>query len=439
MGRVKLTRPFVLLALAALLAPRIEASRTSGWKSSPPAAAALTTTDPAGLLASLAPADDVDVVAVELPRFDLGDIVLVEHDSGREDQFALGPLALVDLNLLRGPPPSYPETRVGGFELLPPFRVGASPRLSLWPRQACAFVCREVVSDSRYDPWGLCAFGLPCPKAAQAAIDWAGVIVDTAISNIQSAGTLASGMVVSGVDIATAGASAGFRDASTAAGAAKGTTSERLASVGRAFVRGQLGSLTHGFSSADDKVAHAKDLVGAGAIDRGTRRGFEGALTGDLDEALRGGAEAIGGVGQLSGTAAAFYAPFASAPSPNPPEQLLTKGGRYEALSEAPVSGTSRSAHRAAANRHFLQTLEETPSFADYLSKELGKEVAAHMKSGRSGLRNPPGTEWHHPLENPDVMYLLRRQVHRNPELRGILNDAEGSGGYARHYGSRGR
>jgi len=177
MGRVRITRPFVLLALAALLAPRVEASRTGVWKSSPPAAAALTTTDASGLLAPLAPAAHLDASTaadseiVDSPRFDLGDVVLVESELEHEDHFDLGPLDLLGPAPLRGPPPSYPETRVRGFELLPPFRVGASPSLSLWSRQACGFACREVVSDSRYDPWGLCAFGLPCPGWAERTID----------------------------------------------------------------------------------------------------------------------------------------------------------------------------------------------------------------------------------------------------------------------------
>jgi hypothetical protein len=166
---VRLARPLLLLALAALLAPRIEASHTSVLQSSPTAAAALTTTDAAGLLASLAPADDVD--AAELLAFNLGDVVLVESELESEDRFGLGPLDLLGPAPLRGPPPSYPETRVRGFELLPPFRIGASASLSLWGRQAYGFSCREVVSDSRYDPWGLCAFGLPCPGWAQGAID----------------------------------------------------------------------------------------------------------------------------------------------------------------------------------------------------------------------------------------------------------------------------
>ena len=152
---MRLSRPLLLLALAALLAPRIEASRTSAWQSSPPAAAALTTTNAAGLLAPLVPAATDDVDAAEHPRFNLGDVVLVDAADADIEHFNLGPIELLGPAPLRGPPPSYPETRVGGFELLPPFRVGASPSLSLWPRQACGFSCREVASDSPEDPWGL--------------------------------------------------------------------------------------------------------------------------------------------------------------------------------------------------------------------------------------------------------------------------------------------
>lgn len=171
MGRVRITRLFVLLALAVLLTPRIEASRTNVWESNPHASLTATTTGAAGLLASLAPAAAGDVDAAELPVFDLGDVVLADTADADDEHFDLGPLTLVDLNLLRGPPPSYPETRVWGFELLPPFRVGASPSLSLWGRQPCGLSCREVASDSRYDPWGLCAFGLPCPGWAERAKD----------------------------------------------------------------------------------------------------------------------------------------------------------------------------------------------------------------------------------------------------------------------------
>ena len=153
-GRGRLAALLLLLPLAALPAFRAEASRTGVWESNPPASV-LARTQAASALDSLAPADHTDVVAAEPPRFDIGDVVLVESELEREERFDLGPLTLVDLNLLRGPPPSYPETRVGGFELLPPFRVGASPTLSLWPHRACGFPCLGLASDSRYDPWGL--------------------------------------------------------------------------------------------------------------------------------------------------------------------------------------------------------------------------------------------------------------------------------------------
>lgn len=161
MGRVRITRPFVLLALAALLAPRIEASRTSVWESNRPAALTATRADAAGQLASLAPAQRLDTSTaadseiVDSPRFDLGDVVLVESALEHDERFGLGPLDPLGPTPLRGPPPSYPETRVRGFELLPPFRVGASPTLSLWPRQACGSISCELASDGPQDPWGL--------------------------------------------------------------------------------------------------------------------------------------------------------------------------------------------------------------------------------------------------------------------------------------------
>ena len=165
----------MLLALAALLAPPAEASRTSVWEPTPPASIAVPRADAAGLLASLAPAATADAEPTEPPLFNLGDVVLADIVDTDATQFDLGPLTLVDLNLLRGPPPSYPETRVGGFELLRPFRVGASPSLSLWARQACGFSCGEVASDSRYDPWGLevhKSLGCPPGQTCMGALEY---------------------------------------------------------------------------------------------------------------------------------------------------------------------------------------------------------------------------------------------------------------------------
>jgi hypothetical protein len=53
------------------------------------------------------------------------------------------------------------------------------------------------------------------------------------------------------------------------------------------------------------------------------------------------------------------------------------------------------------------------------------------MRSGGSRLRNPPGTEWHHPGGN--VVELLRKNVHGHPELRLILHPGN-KGGIARDF-----
>ena len=157
---MRTTRPVVLLALVALLTPCAEASRTRVWESNPPAAV-FAKTDAAGQLAPLAPAARLDTGAArdaeiaEPQRFDLGGLVFIESELEHEDGFGLGPLELLGPTPLRGPPPSYPETRVGGFELLPPFRVGPSASLSLWSRQACGSTSCELASDSPEDPWGL--------------------------------------------------------------------------------------------------------------------------------------------------------------------------------------------------------------------------------------------------------------------------------------------
>lgn len=63
----------------------------------------------------------------------------------------------------------------------------------------------------------------------------------------------------------------------------------------------------------------------------------------------------------------------------------------------------------------------------------LGIDVLKHMKSGKSGLKNPPGTEWHHPKGNSETMLLLRREVHRDKGLQNILHK-DGTGGFADHF-----
>ena len=168
-GRGRRKALLLFLLFAALATFRAEASRTSVWESNPHAAAVLARPDAAAALASVAPAADADAEITEALRFNLGDVVLVERELGSEERFGLGPLDLLGPAPLRGPPRSYPETRVRGFELLPPFRVGASPTLSLWSHQACGFSCLGPVSDGPQDPWGLQSADVPIDEALRRA------------------------------------------------------------------------------------------------------------------------------------------------------------------------------------------------------------------------------------------------------------------------------
>jgi len=118
-------------------------------------------------------------------------------------------------------------------------------------------------------------------------------------------------------------------------------------------------------------------------------------------------------------------------------EKLTHRNGIHEVVTETGISGTTRAAHRASANKTLLDVIDSDPQFARQLGMILGvDDVAAYMRSGISGLRNPPGAEWHHPISNPEVMQLLRREVHRHPELRNILHPGpKNSGGFGQNFG----
>lgn len=67
------------------------------------------------------------------------------------------------------------------------------------------------------------------------------------------------------------------------------------------------------------------------------------------------------------------------------------------------------------------------------MNKLLGKDALQHMKSGKSGLKNPPGTEWHHPKGDAGTMQLLRKEVHRDKSLQNVLHK-DGTDGFADHF-----
>jgi len=114
----------------------------------------------------------------------------------------------------------------------------------------------------------------------------------------------------------------------------------------------------------------------------------------------------------------------------------LANGTQYETLYEARISGTSRSAHRAAANRQLASEMGASPEFQGFFDETLGTDVLAHMRGGSGGLRNPPGTVWHHPAGNSDSVFLVQSEVHTNPALQSLLHPGPGGGGgFAEFFG----
>ena len=111
-------------------------------------------------------------------------------------------------------------------------------------------------------------------------------------------------------------------------------------------------------------------------------------------------------------------------------ETALTRNGFFEVLSEKPIAGSSRTAQRASANNALYKDLGNDTNFSGSFDETLGQNVMEHMKTGKSGLKNPPGTEWHHPIERPDTMLLLRKEVHRHPKLQNYFHPYQ-RGGFA--------
>jgi RHS repeat-associated protein len=170
-----------------------------------------------------------------------------------------------------------------------------------------------------------------------------------------------------------------------------------------------------------------------GATFTTTRALLNGELPSLRELALSTGFSAVGGaaVGKVLG-------PKAAAPVGNTAERLAVRSNHqaYEVLYELPISGSTRSAHRASANRALLRQLDNDPNLAGMLNKMLGTDVAAAMRLGRSGPLNPPGTVWHHPANNPNALQLLRQTEHTNPALQPVLHP-RGIGGFGSFYGGR--
>jgi hypothetical protein len=136
-------------------------------------------------------------------------------------------------------------------------------------------------------------------------------------------------------------------------------------------------------------------------------------------------------------TFGSLAAPLSSKPvRARPGAPTRTNYSVYETIVEEPISGTTRPAHRAAANRNLLRQMQQDPEFASRMNDLFDTDVAGHMTSGGGRrLVNPPNTVWHHPVDNPDVLRLLRSSEHQNRLLKGVLHP-DNVGGFGRHFGN---
>lgn len=110
-------------------------------------------------------------------------------------------------------------------------------------------------------------------------------------------------------------------------------------------------------------------------------------------------------------------------------------GPCFEILAVVRIEGTSRSGHRRSANEQLYEEMQQSPRYRDRLNRELGGNIQGHMGGGRSGLLNPPGTEWHHPVGQPNVVWLVRRCDHRNLLLQDFFHPLPGGrGGFSENF-----
>lgn len=148
------------LLLAALFSSVATASvpRASAvWESNPPAAALLavdgvTPLEPAHFHPTLELA--AGEPAERLQLFEPGGTTLVEADEHASFHPLQG-VELIDTESRRGPPVSYPETRVWVIEVLGTTFVGEASGLSVELRPACSAFSCGVVSGNGKDPLGL--------------------------------------------------------------------------------------------------------------------------------------------------------------------------------------------------------------------------------------------------------------------------------------------
>lgn len=98
----------------------------------------------------------------------------------------------------------------------------------------------------------------------------------------------------------------------------------------------------------------------------------------------------------------------------------------------ASVPNRSRGGDRRDANQELLDALSLSAQLRARLARGCnGCDPESHMTGGAGGSanpRNPPEMEWHHPIGQPNTVWLVRRCDHRN-SLFG-LHGPGGNGGW---------
>jgi RHS repeat-associated protein len=99
----------------------------------------------------------------------------------------------------------------------------------------------------------------------------------------------------------------------------------------------------------------------------------------------------------------------------------------------ARVPGSTRSTHRRSANQQFYDYLMN-PAAPYTMGGMRSGELMSQMRNRNGQLRNPSGFEWHHPLNRPNEVWLMRTCDHRDPSVQLLLHTLPGGGGGYQQY-----
>lgn len=225
-------------------------------------------------------------------------------------------------------------------------------------------------------------------------------------------GGAAGGVAALSCGPACAGAVAGAATDLTKQALTKGITNISVADVGTSAVVGAVGG------KAGQLLGKGVGIVGAKIVNK-IPQGVKDKV-----------ANSVAGFGQKASKVIPDMVKRNASKIGNSLKTKTGIGSKYEVLAEATIKGTTRDAHRRSANKVLADRLTKNPNVAAVLSKKLGKDALAHMKSGKGAYRNPPDAVWHHPVGSPEKMQLLRTAVHDDPGLQSVLHPG-GSGGFA--------